>query len=198
MGWLLAVLAAVAGFAAVRAGARLLVNGKEPSVNRLIRTGREGLRLLLERVEREDAPELIRGAMCYRTAALPNRCEYLCPSCGTRTWYSGDEAGFLAREAEAMRRAMADLEDTPYFRAFLDESAFCSSCASGDTAQVPRFILTLVYAEGDTVRTPVGLYDLQILEGLVRGELSFTDSYDARIPLKDMTDRLRTMLDIRR
>jgi hypothetical protein len=198
MGWLLAVLAAVAGLAAVGVGARLCVNGKEPSVNRLIGSGREGLRLLLERVEREDPPELVRGAMCYRTAALPDRFEYLCPSCGTRTWYAGDEAGFLAREAEAMRRAMADLQETPYFRAFLDESAFCSSCSFVDADQVPRFVLAVVYREGDTVRTPVGLYDLQILDGLVRGELSFTDSYDARLPLKDMTDRLRAMLDIQR
>jgi hypothetical protein len=180
-------------------GRGLLVAGKGPvSVSRLLKGGREGVRLLLERVEREEAPDFIMGAMCYRPAMPPDRVEYICPVCGERTWFGGDVGEMLHREAEPMRRAMAELDGNPFFRALLDETAFCSSCSGAPDPGNPRFILNLVYCEGDTVSTPVGLYDLQMLVGFVSGELVFADSYDARLPLRESVPRLRTLLGVGR
>lgn len=196
MNWLI-VLIVVAGAGAVFGLGRVRSNpvkGAE-TMKSFTSNGREGIRLLLARIEREEAPDFVMGAMCYRPAAPPDRFEYICPVCGGRTWYSGETAETLAREADAMRRAMLEIGGNPYFLAMLDESAFCPSCAGG-SPEPPRFRLDIVYARGDTVSSVVGLYDLQLLAGLVRGELSFTDSYDARLPLKDSLSRLRTLLGV--
>jgi len=180
-------------------GRGLFVTGKGPvSVSRLLKGGREGVRLLLERVEREEAPDFIMGAMCYRPAMPPDRVEYICPVCGERTWFAGDVGELLHREAEPMRRAMAELDGNPFFQVLLDETAFCSHCSGALYPGNPRFILNLVYAEDDTVRTPVELFDLQMLVGLVNGELVFADSYDARLPLRDRIPRLRAILGVDR
>jgi len=72
------------------------------------------------------------------------------------------------------------------------EETFCSHCSAGDSTGEVR--LLVVYAEGDTVRTPVCLNDLQMIEGLLGGELSYTQSNDSRSPLKNSLDRLRTIL----
>jgi len=193
--WIVIVLAALG--AAFGVGRGFLVGGKGPvSVSRLFRGGREGVRLLLSRVEREEAPDFIMGAMCYRPAMAPDRVEYICPLCGERTWFGGETGEMLHREAEPMRRAIAELDGNPFFHAILDETAFCSHCSGELAPGNPRFILNLVYTEGDTVSTPVELHDLQMLVGLVGGELVFADSYDARLPLKDSVPRLRTLLGV--
>lgn len=195
LGWLLPVLLLVLLGASF--GARRGLAGKGPvSVSRLLKGGRESVRLLLERVESEEAPDFIMGAMCYRPAMPPDRVEYICPVCGERAWFAGETGEMLHREAEAMRRVMTEMEGNPCFRAVLDETAFCPHCSGALSPDNPRFILELVYGEGDTVRTPVQLFDLQMLAGFVRGELTFTDSYDATLPLKDRVPRLRELLGL--
>jgi hypothetical protein len=193
--WLAVILAALG--TAFGVGRGLHVSGKDPlSVSRLLKGGREGVRLLLERVEREEAPDFIMGAMCYRPAMAPDRVEYICPVCGERTWFAGQTGETIHREAEPMRRAIAELDGNPFFRATLDETLFCANCTGELNPENPRFILNLVYTEGDTVSTPVELFDLRMLVGLVKGELVFTDSYDARLPLKDGAARLRRLLGV--
>lgn len=195
MNWVWPVLILALLGTAFGVGRGLFVAGKGPvSVSRLLKGGREGVRLLLERVEREEAPDFIMGAMCYRPAMPPDRVEYICPVCGERTWFGGDVGEMLHREVEPMRRAMAELDGNPFFRALLDETAFCSICSGAPGPGNPRFILNVVYAEGDTVSTPVELFDLQMLVGFVGGELVFADSYDARLPLRESVPRLRTLL----
>lgn len=199
MNWFWTVLVLVLLGTALGVGRGFFVAGKSPvSLSRLLKGGREGVRLLLSRVESEQAPDFIMGAMCYRTAAPPERTEYICPVCGERTWFGGDVGMMLGRDAGPMRRAIAELEGNPYFQASLDESAFCSRCSGGLNPGHPGFILELVYAEGDTVSTPVQLFDLQMLVGFVSGELVFADSYDARLPLRESLPRLRTLLGVDR
>lgn len=199
MNWFWLVLILFALGAAFGVGRGLSVAGKGTvTVNRLLKGGRDGVRLLLERVEREEAPDFIMGAMCYRPAMSPERVEYICPVCGGRTWFGGQTGETLHREAEPMRRAMAELEGNTFFHAVLDETAFCSHCSGALDPENPRFILNLVYTDGDTVSTPVELFDLQMLVGFVNGELVFADSYDARQPLRDRVPRLRVLLGVDR
>lgn len=198
MNWLVFLLALAAAGTVYGAGRGFGMGAKGLSrADSVFRNGREGLRLLLERVEREEAPDLIRGAMCYRPAAVPERVEYLCPVCDGRTWHGGRIAGMLHGRIDGMRRAMAELRENRYFNGFLDEREFCAHCSVEETED-PGFYLVMAYHEGDTVRARVQLLDLQMLVGLVRGELSFTDSYDARLPLKDRILRLRALLDMER
>ncbi|MFO7627702.1 MAG: hypothetical protein R6V62_10610 [Candidatus Fermentibacteraceae bacterium] len=149
------------------------------------------VRLLLSRVEREEAPDFVMGAMCYSPVALPERVEYVCPVCGERTFYGQYEGSFVQWELPAMRRMVEEMEGNGFFELLLEET-FCGHCTAGDPTGEAR--LLVVYAEGDTVRTPVCLNDLQMLEGLVRGELSYTQSNDSQSPLRSSLDRLRTIL----
>lgn len=179
-------------------GRRMRCGGKDMiSLEKVFRSGRDRLRILLERVEREEPPEFVMGAMCYRPAAVPDRVEYICPVCAGRTLYSGNTAYMLHQEIDAVRRLMGELAETPFFTASLDEGQLCSWC-SEDRPDEPELFLSLVYEEGDTVVTSVTLQDIQVLSGLVSGELSYSDSYDAKHPLNAQLLRLRRLLDIQR
>ncbi len=193
MNWITIVLVAITATGVVF-GAGIALHQKSPlKVLRLFQGGRERVRFLLERIEREDAPDFVMGAMCYSPVALPDRVEYVCPVCGERTFFSQYEGSFVQWELPAMRRMVSEMEDNGFFDLSLEET-FCSHCAAGDSTGEVR--LLVIYAEGDTVRTPVCLNDLQMINGLVRGELSYTQSNDAQSPLKSSLDRLRTILGV--
>lgn len=194
MGWVLVgLLALTAGGIALGVGHG--GNRKSPpGVVRIMGCGREKLRLMLSRVEREPAPEPVMGAMCYEPMCLPDRIEYICPSCGGRTLYDGMAGDRISWELPVMRRMVEGFGGNQFFRAFLEEG-FCDSCHSGEPSGLIR--LVLVYADGDTVRNSVGLSDIQMIDAFIRGRLSYTDSYDATHPLRDGTGRLRTLLGLR-
>lgn len=189
MNWLPVALAVLSA-----TGAGMAFHCKSPfRVLRIFHDGRERVRQLLSRVEREEAPDFVMGAMCYSPVALPDRVEYICPVCGERTYFGQYEGSFVQWELPAMRRIVSGMEDNGFFEAVLEET-FCSHCTGGEPVGEAR--LLVIYAEGDTVRTPVCLNDLQMIDGLLRGELSYTQSNDSRSPLKSSLDRLRTILGV--
>lgn len=189
MNWLVVALAVLSA-----TGAGMALHVKSPfRVLRILRDGRERVRQLLSRVEREEAPDFVMGAMCYSPVALPDRVEYICPVCGERTYFGQYEGSFVQWELPAMRRIVSGMEDNGFFEAVLEET-FCSHCAEGEPVGEAR--LLVIYAEGDTVRTPVCLNDLQMIDGLLRGELSYTQSNDSQSPLKSSLNRLRTILGV--
>jgi hypothetical protein len=163
------------------------------NIIRLLESGRTRLRLMLSRIEREPAPDQIMGAMCYEPMAVPNRADYVCPVCGERTFYGYPDGYFILESIPPMRRIIEEMQGNGFFSATLEET-YCSVCHPD--SGVRGVTLVIAYPEGDTVRTAATLHDLMILEGLLSGELSYTDSYDARLPLRDNTDRLRTLLGI--
>ncbi len=160
---------------------------------RMMHGGRERLRLLLERVERENAAEYVMGAMCYSTVAPPDRVEYICPVCGERTFYGQSEAARIQWELPAMRRMVEEWSGNGFFEASIEET-YCSNCNPADSTGETR--LVLVYSEGDTVRTAVGMTDLQMITGLLNGELSYETNNESIAPLKGNTERLRAILGI--
>lgn len=159
-------------------------------VVRALNSGRERVKLLLERVENEESPEFVMGAMCYAPMAFPERVEYVCPVCGERTFFSFSEAGLLQWDIHAMRRLVEEMKDNSYFEAALLET-FCGNCHPGE---IPGVSLRLVYAMGDTVVTPVTLTDLQMVSALIQGRLSYFTGNDSQAPLKEHADRLRAIL----
>ncbi|MFO7627703.1 MAG: hypothetical protein R6V62_10615 [Candidatus Fermentibacteraceae bacterium] len=163
------------------------------NIIRLLESGRSRLRLMLFRIEREPAPDQIMGAMCYEPAAVPNRADYVCPVCGERTLYGYPEGYFILESIPPMRRIIEEMEGNDFFSATLGET-YCSVCHPGN--EVRGVTLVIAYPEGDTVRTAVTLHDLRILEGFISGGLSYTDYFDALLPLRGNTDRLRTLLGI--
>lgn len=163
------------------------------NVIRLLESGRARLRLMLSRIEREPAPEQIMGAMCYEPASPPNRADYVCPVCGGRTLYGYPEGYFVLESIPSMRRIIEEMDGNEFFSATLEET-YCSVCHPGDSER--EVTLVIAYPDGDTVRTVSTLHDLRILQGFISGELSYTDSYDALLPLRGNTDRLGTLLGI--
>lgn len=190
MNWVLILLAAVAVGTVFGVG---MGNHRKANVAfQLVKNRREDIRRLLERVELEEAPAYVPGAMCYGPMAHPERAEYICPVCGERTLYGSPEAWFLQNDIHNMRRMAEGLSETGYFEAFLEET-FCSFCNPGVQGSVR---LVIVYEEGDTVKTVVNLQDLSMIQGLLRGGLVFPGGTDDLLPLKDRVDRLRTILGI--
>jgi hypothetical protein len=61
------------------------------------------------------------AAMCYETAAPPERIDYVCPSCGAKTLYNRDRSEIIADELPACRREVAASHG---LRVSLDESQF--------------------------------------------------------------------------
>jgi len=163
------------------------------NIIRILESGRTRLRLMLSRIEREPAPDQIMGAMCYEPMAVPNRADYVCPVCGERTLYGYPEGYFILESIPPMRRIIEEMEGNDFFSATLEET-YCGVCHPGDSLR--GVTLVIAYPEGDTVRTTATLHDLRILQGFISGELSYTDSYDALLPLRGNTDRLRTLLGI--
>lgn len=163
------------------------------NIIRILESGRTRLRLMLSRIEREPAPDQIMGAMCYEPMSVPNRADYVCPVCGERTIYGYPEGYFILESIPPMRRVIEEIEGNDFFSATLEET-YCGVCHTGNG--VRGVTLVIAYPEGDTVRTAATLHDLRILQGFISGELSYTDSYDALLPLRDNTDRIRTLLGI--
>jgi len=191
--WIPLILVALSA-AGIALGAGHVREHKGPlSVVRLMESGRVRLRLMLSRIEREPAPDQIMGAMCYEPAALPNRADYVCPVCGGRTLYGYPEGYFVLESIPPMRRVVEEIDGNGFFSATLEET-YCSICHPGDRERVVT--LVIAYPDGDTVRTAATLHDLRILQGFISGELSYTDSFDALLPLRGNTDRLRTLLGI--
>ncbi len=164
------------------------------NIVRWIESGRERLRVMLNRLEREPEPEFVMGAMCYEPIALPDRADYICPVCGERTIYGYADAENVQYFLPTMRRMTEEMAGNGFFELSLEET-YCSRCFP-DEESSRGVRLVLVYAEGDTVRTSVTLNDLQILKGFIAGELSYTDNYDARRPLREHGDRLQAILGI--
>lgn len=163
------------------------------NIIRLLESSRTRLSMMLSRVEREPAPDQIMGAMCYEPMAVPNRADYVCPVCGERTLYGYPDGYFILESIPPMRRIIEEIEGNEFFSATLEEM-YCSACHPDNG--VRGVTLVIAYPEGDTVRTAATLHDLRILQGFISGELSYTDSYDATLPLRGNTDRLRILLGI--
>jgi hypothetical protein len=193
MNWVALILAVLsAGGIAYGVGQTRLA--KSPvSIMKVFSQGRERLRLMLMRLEKEDEPDFCFGAMCYEPMALPERADYLCPVCGTRTVYTYSEAEFILSTLPSMRRIAAELDESGHFRVSLEE-LLCSECFGEDASNSVN--LVVVYAEGDTVRTRAGYHDMMLLRGFVAGDLFYITDNDGQYPLKEHSQRIRELLGL--
>lgn len=188
------VLVAVTGIA-IGAGGRGTGPLRSVKAARMMTGSRERLELMLRRLDREDPPPFVMGAMCYAPVALPDRAEYICPVCGERTLYTGHDAMEIEWGLPAMRRLVESMADNGYVRIFLEET-YCIHCHPQGPGFGEGTILVVVHEQGDTVRTAVNITDLQAMEGFLRGELHYLSDNDSEIPLRGRLERLRVMLGL--
>jgi len=171
-------------------------NGTAPvSSDSFKRLSIEEINLLLARLESEEPPEVINGAMCYRVAGPPSVAEYTCPLCGEKTIYQDHRTELIEYQLETARRLAESVDSFTEFDVLLDESLFCSFCSQGSTDDA-RLVLRIISSDGEEVSNIVSLTDLRILISFLRGELCWLNEYDARIPLKDQSDRIRRLLGL--
>jgi hypothetical protein len=129
---------------------------------------REQTKEQLARLEPAKEAEAPMGAMCYETAAPPQRIEYICPKCGERTYYSNGGLFISETEVATCRRLFLTLPKREVFT--LDESSFCQKCSKKPVS--PDFVLTARYADGKTESVHrVASGDLRLLAAVLEGRI---------------------------
>ncbi len=195
------IVAAVAGIAltgAVAGAIRTRSSGEGAmpvSADSIRKLSMDEINLLLSRLENENPPEIVQGAMCYRVAGPPSVAEYICPVCGEKTIYHDHQTGFIEFRLETARRLAESINSSTEFDVVLDESLYCSFCSEGSIEDA-CLMLRVRTREGEEISNAVTVTDLRMLDSFLKGELSWVTETDSRIPLRENADRMRRLLGL--
>lgn len=197
--WYIAAAVAAVALAGVLAGnARTRPaadNARPVSTASLKKLSTGEINLLLSRLEKEDPPEVVQGAMCYRVAGPPSVAEYTCPVCGEKTIYHDLHTRFIEFELETARRLAESISSSTDIIIALDESLYCSFCSDASIEDA-CLMLRVTTSEGEELSSSVSVTDLRMLDSFLRGELFWVTATDDRMPLRDNAGRLRRLLGI--
>jgi hypothetical protein len=138
--------------------------------------------------------ELSQGAMCYKTAATPNRAEYICPVCGHKTIYNDYMAVFINRDLQECRSIAASLTE---IECKLDESQFCQKCHP-EVNGSPDLCITTHYKGEEKENRACGINreDMELLQEFLNNKVTHWDDYDYETPLKDKMEIISNLLGI--
>jgi hypothetical protein len=152
----------------------------------------DALRERLEKLAESAAPKkLSPGAMCYDMAMPPDRFDYVCPACKTKTVHArGKEEAPIQWELDACRRALKTIKDLDIK---LTETGFCAKC--DPDAKKPVLGIRIRYA-GDKTHTvaPVTSVDLQLIAEFMAGKDKHDGGQAGEKPLRDYAKRLAELL----
>jgi len=149
-------------------------------------------KMLEETAKRPVTSELSLGALCYEMAAPPERIEYHCPLCKTKTLHAKWENVGSVQKVNRLRQQMKRIKELK-LDAMLDETDLCNQCRRDKATDTMDFYI-LVTIDKRLVRTKIGYYDLsQIIAFLEKKDVWKADN-DATYPLKDELPRIRTIL----
>jgi hypothetical protein len=142
--------------------------------------------------------KLSMGAMCYKVAAPPDRADYTCPKCGSRTLYSSSDGaygrtGFINNSLPAMRRMAQDMKGLTLV---LDEAEFCRKCSPA--VKSPELKLTVKYPGKDKAVTTgnITLDDMTLLSEFMEGKNRHAGGQGSETALKQHLPRLEQLLGI--
>jgi len=143
------------------------------------------------------------GAMCYSTAAPPQKVQYICPKCGEKTLYTlakENEEGsdwrlnnFIEYELDFCRREAKAIKGISLS---LDESQFCKKCTPD--LKSPKLAVVVNYEGEKKPHRVEGITrsDLQLIAEFLSGSDVHTDEYDCETPLKKHVKRLSELLGV--
>ncbi len=151
------------------------------------------INILLARLEIEEPPEPVRGAMCYEAMAYPLVAEYICPVCGEKTIYNDSQTGFIEWELQGCRRIVESLNEYTEFDISLDETLFCDFC-SDSSDEEPTLLLRVALTDTTETVNSISIHDLRILDSFLQGNLYYLTFNEAQFPLQDCSDRIRQLL----
>ncbi len=150
---------------------------------------------LLARLEWEEPPEPVFGAMCYEMMAPPTVAEYNCPVCGEKTLYEGYQTAFIEWDLQCARRIADSIDASTEFQVILDEIQFCDYCYADFEAE-PSLLLHVIPEEGEEVVNSVSLTELRKLDSFLQGHLYWVTDNDSHEPLQESADRIRELLGL--
>lgn len=199
--WYAAVIIALVIVSTAAGMARNRKNEEARPVTKQIGTGiysnralsRTEINLLLSKLEFNEPPAVVMGAMCYAPMGLPSSADYICPDCGENTVYGSSMTSFIDWELAGCRRMADNINLNTDFDIVLDESLFCDFC-SPETAETPILLLRVVNEDGDEIVNRITILDLRMLDSFLHGNLYYFTSNDSQRPLQDYAERMRTLL----
>jgi len=149
---------------------------------------------LLAKLAKTPAPGILAiGADCYMMALPPERTEYVCPECGTKTLYSQSEqnaycgALYSEKEYNAQCKKLRSLG----WNVKLDSTFLCSKCRKPDQ---PKQFFIEVTIDKKTTRTKIQGDDLPKLIAFAEGKTVWSGRFETGTYLKYELPRLRELL----
>lgn len=132
------------------------------------------------------------GAMCYEIAAPPDRIEYFCPVCKSKTFYdrtfSINIIGFVRKWPAKFKKL--GLESR------IDESDYCSKCSKDKKfdAKHPRAIYWEITVDKRVIRNKLNFGDYHLLEAFLQKKNKIAISKEQEEMLKKSLPRLNQLL----
>ena len=194
-GFLVLVLAVgtAAGYSRFRQTKQVPLTGT--GVNSMASISIQEIHLLLARLDKEDEPDAVQGAMCYAPMAIPDSAEYICPACGEKTIYTGYQTAGFQWNLDTARRLAESIDSAADLSVTLDEIMFCEFCSEQGAAS-PTMILRVKNELGEETANSVSVDDLRMLDSFLQGRLFWITSNDGQQPLKDHAERMAQLLGI--
>jgi hypothetical protein len=155
---------------------------------------RKEIKEKLRKLSETEVPiDLTPGAMCYKMAGSPERAEYICPVCGTKTLYTINTEA-ITHEIPSCRFLVSDLKS---INIKLDESQFCKKC--NPKTKNPELCIEIKYNdESEKHKTcNISSFDLQLVHEFLKGKTTHLGETGGETPLKDYMERIKTVLDIK-
>lgn len=171
----------------------------DPQLNGAVASKKVDINRLLTRLAEKPVPtNLSFGAMCYDMAAPPERADYVCPTCGTKTIHAlikkGQRIGWNAPalRVEQYRVDIAELRKLG-LDAKLDESFLCSKCKKQGASALYLEVTT----HTRVVRNELAdVHDLRKLIAFMQGDLVWKGEQDREFPLKPELPLIRHLLGV--
>lgn len=149
---------------------------------------------LKELADKPAPTKLAPGAMCYDMVMPPNRIEYVCPACGTKTILQNngavDKTEWILPKVESYRNQALELQKLG-LNIKLDESSLCQKC-SGKTNSSPK-LYWIIKIENEERKIELQDEDASILKAFIKGQ----DRLHTQVqetPLKNHIKRLEELL----
>lgn len=157
----------------------------------------EEIDFMLARLESEEPPEPVSGAMCYAPMAYPEYAEYICPVCGEKTLFSSSHISLIEWGLPGARRLGESINNNTEFNIVLDETLFCEFCRTGNDQDIePALLLRVYHEDGSETVNSVSVTDLRMLDSFLQGRLFYITGNDGQMPLQEYTGRMRQLLGI--
>jgi hypothetical protein len=151
---------------------------------------------LLKRLAEKPVPKTLSyGASCYMVEMPPDRAEYVCAVCGTKTIHSTNKGRSWGTPALSVKYYRSYIEQLKKrgLDVKLDESCLCSKCQKEGQSS----LVLEVAIKGHVTRNPIhDINELRILIAFVQGELVWKGTHEDVFPLKPELPRICQLLGI--